>query len=231
MRSGPETATTPVTVTALDAATHVTGCALVRPTSVPGKSTDGGVQTSRVAQAPRLPRRSTLPVGKDGSFEYTSMRPAAGDDDGWYATLIVADVPFGSTSGTAGGETSEKSALVPAAAWIPRTVSVPSPQLSTTNDFTERVVTEAKSSSAGEMHIFGSSVPPCSGTESVLSPPNETWSLLYLTVSVPTWTADETGAYLTGMVTLPPAPTVGGGKLPGMVALNDVSPLAPPPVM
>src|SRR5205807_10535293 len=69
VRSGPETATTPVTVTALDAATHVTGCALVRPTSVPGKSTDGGVQTSRVAQAPRLPRRSTLPVGNDGSFE------------------------------------------------------------------------------------------------------------------------------------------------------------------
>ena len=83
VRSGPETAATPVTVTAPDAATHVTGCALVRPTSVPGKSTDGGVQTSRVAQAPRLPRKSTLPVGNDGSFEYTSMRPAAGDDDGW----------------------------------------------------------------------------------------------------------------------------------------------------
>ena len=48
---------------------------------------------------------------------------------------MVAEVPFGRTSGTAGGEVSEKSGLVPVAGWMPRTVSVPSPQLEITNDF------------------------------------------------------------------------------------------------
>src|SRR5438128_2582284 len=73
-RSGlvPGSAATLLTVTALAAATQVTGCALVRPTSVPGKSTAGGAQTSCVAQGPRLPFSSTLPVGNSGSLEYTS---------------------------------------------------------------------------------------------------------------------------------------------------------------
>ena len=82
--------------------------------------------------------------------------------------MTVVELPLASTSGIAGG-VREKSALVPAAFCMPRTVSVPSPQLETVNDLTDFApgLTAPKSSKVGARHIFGVKVPPCSGTTRV----------------------------------------------------------------